>query len=113
MAQVRVMYWKEIPVQVQAHDDGGSVSQPLDPRFQQTVDAIAMFDGSAGSDAYLDAWTWGPYRDLPGTAGEAASRLAEQYNTRFPDDLAAQIRDHARAGTRNPTPGALDSWLDG
>ena len=33
MAKVRVMYWKEIPVQVQGEDDSGRVSKELDARF--------------------------------------------------------------------------------
>ena len=66
MAQVRVMYWKEIPVQVQAQDGDDSVSMPLDPGFQEAVDSIAMFDGSAGSDDYLDGWDWGQYKEVGG-----------------------------------------------
>ena len=46
VARVRVMYWKEIPVQVQAEDASGQASQPLEDRFQEGVDAVAMLDGS-------------------------------------------------------------------
>ena len=59
MAKVRVMYWKEIPVQVQAANGPEQVSKPLDERFQQGADAISMFDGSAGTDDYLMAWNLG------------------------------------------------------
>ena len=59
VAKVRIMYWKEIPVQVQAEDELGVVSRQLDDRFQKGVDALSMFDGSAGSDDYLNAWAWG------------------------------------------------------
>ena len=59
------MYWKEIPVQIQAQDAGAPpVGVPLDARFQQGVDAIAMFDGSMGSDDYLMAWEWHDYGDV-------------------------------------------------
>ena len=67
MTQIRIMYWKEIPVQVQARDDSGVVSRQLHPRFQQGVDAVALFDGSAGADEYLMAWEWGQYTDADGT----------------------------------------------
>ena len=50
MTEIRLMYWKEIPAQVQAKDKNGLVSQPLDPRFQEGIDAISMFDGSSGTD---------------------------------------------------------------
>ncbi len=111
MATVRVMYWKEIPVQVQASDGSGSVSRPLDPRFQQAVDAIAMFDGSAGTDAYLSAWEWGPYVEATGSAKDAAERLATKYNSNFPLDLVRIVRDAHRAGSRNPAPQALDHLI--
>ena len=61
MARVRVMYWKEIPVQIQAEDESGQISKQLDERFQQGVDAVSMFDGSANSDAYLMAWNLGNF----------------------------------------------------
>ena len=35
MAKVRVMYWKEVPAQVQAEDESSSVSRPLNDRFQK------------------------------------------------------------------------------
>ena len=53
------MYWKEIPVQVQATDDSETQSRQLEPRFQEAVDAVCMMEGSYGSDEYLDAWEWG------------------------------------------------------
>jgi hypothetical protein len=104
------MYWKEIPVQVKGEDAQGSVSVPLDPRFQEAADAVAMLDGSAGTDAYLDAWQWGPLLDRPGTASDAANEMAQRINSSMPTDFVARIRDMERNGTRNPTPGAIDSW---
>ena len=107
------MYWKEIPVQVQARDDRGVVSRQLDERFQQGVDAISMFDGSAGSDDYLDAWEWGAFSESDGTAEDSADALAERINFGFPLDFAARIRDLQRDGKRDPKPGAIDHWIEG
>ena len=112
MAKVRIMYWKEIPVQVQAQDDSGTISKQLDPRFQEGVDAVAMFDGSAGTDDYLIAWEWGEFQELGGSARAAADETAAKLNGNFPDDFVARIRDLQREGKRDPTPGAVDHWLD-
>ena len=106
------MYWKEIPVQVQAQDGPDVVSVQLDDRFQRGVDAIAMLDGSAGGDAYLDGWQWGEFADADGDARQAAETLAQRYNSRFPSDFAARIRRLHQAGERDPRPGAADHWLD-
>jgi hypothetical protein len=113
LAQVRIMYWKEIPVQVQARDDEGTVSRQLDERFQQGVDAISMFDGSAGSDDYLDSWEWGEFSELEGTAEVSADALVDRLNTGFPSDFVARIRDLHRDGQRDPKPGAIDHWIEG
>ena len=113
MAQARIMYWKEIPVQVQARDDQGVVSRQLDERFQQGVDAISMLDGSAGSDDYLDAWEWGAFSESDGTAKDSADALAERINSGFPSDFVARIRDMHRNGRRDPKPGAIDHWIEG
>ena len=110
MAKVRIMYWKEIPVQVQAEDERGKSSKQLDERFQQGVDAIATFDGSVGTDDYLMAWEWGEHKDADGTAEEAASALAARFNERFPMDFVVRVRDLHRSGERDPTPGAVDHW---
>jgi hypothetical protein len=107
------MYWKEIPLQVQATDGAGQVSLPLDPRFQQGADAIAMLDGSHGTDAYLDGFGWGPYSEVDGQARGVAAALADRINRGFPQDFVGRIRDLHNRGARDPRPGAADSWFQG
>ncbi len=112
LARVRIMYWKEIPVQVQAQDAGSTVSKQLDPRFQEGVDAISMLDGSTGTDDYLMAWEWGEYVDTVGSAESAAESLAARLNSGFPKDFVSRIRDLHRSGERDPSPGAVDHWIE-
>ena len=107
------MYWKEIPVQVQAEDGGQEVSVPLDDRFQRGVDAVAMLDGSAGGNDYLMAWEWGDFKEADGDPDRAAATVAELYNTRFPQDFVARIRRLLEADERDARPGAVDHWLRG
>ena len=104
------MYWKEIPAQVQAEDESGQVSRPLDDRFQQGLDAVSMFDGSGGGDEYLVAWQWGEYGEMEGSAEEVAAAVAERFNKSFPKNFVARIRDLHRSGQRDPRPGAVDHW---
>jgi hypothetical protein len=110
MAKVRVMYWKEIPVQVQAEDESGQVSRPLDDRFQQGIDAVSMFDGSSGSDEYMMGFEWGPFSEVDGAADGAAATVAEGFNKGFPANFVARIRDLHRSGQRDIRPGAIDHW---
>ena len=107
------MYWKEIPVQVQAEDGDGRVSVLLDDRFQQGADAISMFDGSGGTDDYLDAWEWGAYTEVEGGAREAAEKVAQRYNRGFPRDFPERVRSLYESGKRDARPGAIDHWVEG
>lgn len=110
---MRVMYWKEIPVQVQAQDAGAPpVGVPLDARFQEGVDAVAMSDGSMGSDEYLMAWEWQDYGEVEGTAHSAAEAVAARFNEGFPADFVSRIRRMESVGERDGTPGAVDHWVD-
>ena len=110
MAKVRVLYWKEIPVQVQATDGSDQVSQPLDARFQEGVDAIAMADGSSGSEDYLMAWEWGEYAQMTGSARDVADQLAARFNAGFPLNFVAKVKELHIAGNRDPRAGAVDRW---
>lgn len=109
--KARVLYWKEIPAQVQTEDDDGQVSQPLAGRFQEGIDQVAMLDGSFDSDGYLDGWAWGEHFTVESTAAEAAVRLADRYNQGFPDDFVRRIRNLQNTGARKPYPGAADEWI--
>ena len=111
MAKVRVMYWKEIPAQIQAEDESDQVSCPLSNRFQQGIDAISMFDGSVGSDEYLESWEWGEYFDVPGDSDFAAKKVAQLYNNKFPTDFIKRIRTLHKSGKRIPVAGTADIWM--
>ncbi len=110
MATLRIMYWKEIPVQVKSKEPEKEVSVQLGERFQQAVDAIAMFDGSINSDEYLESWQWGEEFHTTESAEHAANELASKFNDNMPADFVKRIRDMQRNGTRNPSPGAIDKW---
>ncbi len=106
------MYWKEIPVSVQADQGAERVTQPLDPRFQAGVDAVAMFDGSAGTDAYLMGWEMKDWGGVDGAPAEAAGAVAARINACFPEDFVPRIRELHHSGSRDPSPGAADHWMD-
>ncbi len=109
MVRVRIMYWKEIPVQVQTEDENGRFSRQLEDRFQQAADTVAMKDGSEGTDEYLEGWGFGPYQDAEGSRTDAAEVVAVQLE-RMPADFVQRIVAMHKDGTRTPVPGAIDHW---
>jgi hypothetical protein len=86
MAQVRVMYWKEIPYAVRATDAAGRASRPLPPRFQEAVDAAAMAAGATSQEDYQAGFTWGPAEERPGSAAEVADGVVAEIVAAYPQE---------------------------
>ena len=79
MARFQVLYWQDVPSLVKAFaEDGTPVSRPLGPWFQQEIDRRAMEQGLTGSDAYLEAWSWGEPEERPGAPDEVLDAVERE-----------------------------------
>lgn len=56
MAQLVVVYWRDIPAQVLVKAGRKSARRELPPVFMEAVDAAAMRVGAKDSEAYLAEW---------------------------------------------------------
>ena len=56
MAQLFIVYWRDIPAQVIARAGRQSAKRELTARFQEAIDRAAMRSGAHGTDAYLAEW---------------------------------------------------------
>lgn len=56
MAEVTIVYWRDIPAQVIVGKGRRGVKKPLPERFEQAIDRCAMKVGAQGTDAYLAEW---------------------------------------------------------
>jgi hypothetical protein len=55
VAELTVIRWRDIPMQIVVRDDAGSSARRLLPeKFQEAVDAAAMVAGLIGSDDYTE-----------------------------------------------------------
>jgi len=78
------MFWKHIPSQVKAWDEGTEVKRMMPDRFQVAIDAYAMKDGSTDMDAYLEGWGWGPVEDRDGTAEDVLAAVIAELDASNP-----------------------------
>jgi Virulence factor len=99
MTTVRITYWRDIPMLVTARDEGGEISVPLSPAFQDLVDRVAMQEGLAGEDAYLAEWHMGPPEPAAGPAAAAAHARAREIEASF-----EAIRERSSRGARRGEP---------
>ena len=110
--KMRILYWKEIPIQIQTQDESEKISILLDPCFQEAADSLAMLEGSYGTDDYLDGWQWSDEVEVLGDARDSAKSTTEYYNSGFPRDLLSRLRDLHKEGKRDTRPGAIDQWFE-
>jgi Virulence factor len=96
MAQVRIMYWKEIPYAVRATDGAERASRQLPEAFQEAIDSAAMADGDTAGEAYQAGFRWGPPEERPLPAAAAADAVVGEIVAAFPPERLAEL---ARRGT--------------
>ncbi len=75
MAMYKILYWQEIPAQVQAEDDADDVTLPLAAKFMERIDQVAAERGMQDADDYLAQWRWSDQEEREGTAGEVAETV--------------------------------------
>ena len=56
MANVTIVYWRDMPAQVIVGKGRSGTKMPLPERFEQAIDRAAMKSGAQDSDAYLAEW---------------------------------------------------------
>lgn len=85
MAEVTIVYWRDIPAQVIVGKGRRGVKKPLPERFEQAIDRCAMKIGAAGTDAYLAEWRKAEPVTVEGedeaVAAAEAIRIDTEYDT--------------------------------
>ncbi len=85
MAQLTVVYWRDIPAQVIVKQGRKAAKRQLPERFEQAIDRCAMKVGARDTDAYLAEWRRGDpvsvEGDLETLAQDEAVRLDTEFDT--------------------------------
>ena len=79
MVKYQILYWKHVPAQVKVFEEGKRpISRQMPDRYQVEIDRIAMEEGLAGTDDYLNQWKWTPKQEREGIAEEVAEALIQE-----------------------------------
>lgn len=83
MADLVVVYWRDIPAQVIVKRGRQTAKRELPLRFTEAIDMAAMRSGAAETDAYLAEWRRADPvpvgDDLEAEADRAAARFDAEY----------------------------------
>ncbi len=83
MAQITIVYWRDIPAQVIAGKGRRGAKCPLPERFEQAIDRAAMKVGARDSDAYLSEWRKAAPYEMGGPDAEAAAAEAARIDAEY------------------------------
>ena len=98
MAEVTIVYWRDMPAQVIVGKGRRGTKMPLPERFEQAIDRAAMKSGAAGSDAYLEGFRKAaPYTVDGEDAAVAAAEVARIDADYDQERLKALIANDGRA----------------
>jgi hypothetical protein len=85
MPIVKIMYWKDIPCSVRVEEGRRNrVTRKLPDIYMQVVDAVAMKEGTVGSDDYQAAFRWGEPEERSGAPEAIADAVVEEILARYP-----------------------------
>ena len=83
MADVTIVYWRDMPAQVIVGRGRRGVKLPLPERFEQAIDRAAMKSGAAESDAYMDGFRKADPIPVDGSDQEAAEATVAKIDTDY------------------------------
>jgi len=93
MAELTVVYWRDIPAQVIAKAGRKAARRQLAGRFEKAIDRAAMRGKATETDSYLAEWRRGDPQpcgpDLDDEADAAAARIEADYDDNRLDRLIA------------------------
>ncbi|CTQ34019.1 virulence factor [Jannaschia rubra] len=84
MAQITVVYWRDIPAQVIAGKGRRVAKVQLPERFEQAIDRAAMRSGASDTDAYLADWRKVSEGEVEGDDIAAAEARATALDAEWP-----------------------------
>ena len=95
MADVIVVYWRDIPAQVTVKAGRRTARVPLSERFETAIDRAAMKAKLHDSESYLAEWRRGAPDDCGDDVEAAAAAAAAALEADYDDD---RLRRLVRAG---------------
>ena len=86
MADVTIVYWRDIPAQVIVGRGRRGTKLPLPERFEQAIDRAAMKSGAAESDEYMAGFRKADPYSAEGTDAQAAETAVARIDTEYDQD---------------------------
>ena len=91
MADVIVVYWRDIPAQVIVGKGRKASKVQLPERFEQAIDRAAMKVGAGDTDAYLAEWRKAALYVVDGDQAQVAQAEAARLDAEYDQEKIKQL----------------------
>ena len=85
MARYRIRYWKSSRLWCGRRTSTGR-RRPSCRRAFRTPSTGRRWSARTSEEAYLEGWTWGPVKELPGTADRVVNLIVAKLDMEYPDE---------------------------
>ena len=94
MADLVIVYWRDIPAQVLVGRGRKAEKRQLSERFEQAIDRAAMKSGAAETDDYLAEWRKSEPVTVEGDAEQIATEWAAKLEVEYPKERLMSLIDN-------------------
>ena len=91
MADVIVVYWRDIPAQVIVGKGRKAAKVQLPERFEQAIDRAAMKIGAEDTDSYLAEWRKALAYEVEGEQADVAQSEANRIDAEYDQTKIKQL----------------------
>lgn len=98
MADLIVVYWRDIPAQVIVKKGRQNAKRELPVRFSEAIDMAAMRSGDSDTDAYLAEWRKADPVPVGDDLEAEAEKAAQEFDAQYPRERLVAL---AKAGGRD------------
>jgi len=98
MADLVIVYWRDIPRQVIVKKGRRNAKRELSVRFEEAIDMAAMRSGAAGTDDYLAEWRKADPIAVGDDLEAEADKAVQDLEAQYPRERLVAL---AKAGGRN------------
>ena len=91
MADVIVVYWRDIPAQVIVGKGRKAAKVQLPERFEQAIDRAAMKIGAEDTDSYLAEWRKASAYEVEGEQADVAQSEANRIDAEYDQTKIKQL----------------------
>ena len=95
MAQLTILYWRDIPSQVVVKAGRQNAKRILADRFQEAIDIAAMQSKAHETDDYLAEWRKGDPQECGSDLEVEAQAAAERIETEYDEARVKTLIDNA------------------